>query len=459
MRVFVKDMSGVSLYHTTPRKARLLLKENKATVESNNPFTIRLLFPPSECGLKDSKEQEKGNSVLELPSISVNNKLIRKNTMYNSVECSHQQGDSVSSTVNETLAVKIEEVFTIPKTTDVSIISSYLSIPSLSVEKYGCVLARYGMFRKKEDIDKYYNNYPVICLDSYKLGQLSYLNKPDDINVYFKELDENKNQKEAKITYLLVWKIENGVERRCHLSFTVLNYNLVKDIMDIYRLIASYLYVKLEYVNIHVFMNDIEKEEFKNINNETIDSNHSDLNFIKLIPDDCENEAKSRIYLYYLKSAYSIQCNCYIQEFVNFILHKIQERNNILFIESNRKGKLFSGLEYHGIFCKKEDIEDILGYDTDRKEFLFADKINPQYCAQAITNLAKKLNKNIIAVLDTYLKNIDDTYLPEEYYRELVKECKNSGISLVYGVNSKKNDDFDKDNLFFRFADIITFLK
>lgn len=144
MRVFVKDMSGVSLYHTTPRKARLLLKENKATVESNNPFTIRLLFPPGECGLRDSKEQGKSNSILELPSISVNNKSIRENTMCNSVEGSHQQ-----SIVNETLAVKIEEVFNIPKTTDVSVISSYLSTPSLSVEKYGCVLTRYGMFCKK----------------------------------------------------------------------------------------------------------------------------------------------------------------------------------------------------------------------------------------------------------------------------------------------------------------------
>ena len=64
MRVAVKNMSGVFIHSTTPRKARLLLKEKKAVIESNNPFTIRLLFSESECGLKDSKLLNKLNSGL-----------------------------------------------------------------------------------------------------------------------------------------------------------------------------------------------------------------------------------------------------------------------------------------------------------------------------------------------------------------------------------------------------------
>lgn len=64
MRVAVKNMSGVFTHSTTPRKARLLLKEKKAVIESNNPFTIRLLFSESECGLKDSKSLNKFNSGL-----------------------------------------------------------------------------------------------------------------------------------------------------------------------------------------------------------------------------------------------------------------------------------------------------------------------------------------------------------------------------------------------------------
>lgn len=62
MRVFVKDMSGNYIHATTPRKARLLLKEKKAVIESNNPFTIRLLFPASECGLKDSNPSNTNKS-------------------------------------------------------------------------------------------------------------------------------------------------------------------------------------------------------------------------------------------------------------------------------------------------------------------------------------------------------------------------------------------------------------
>lgn len=64
MRVAVKNMSGVFIHPTTPRKARLLLRDKKAVVESNNPFTIRLLFSVSECGLKDSKPLNKLNSGL-----------------------------------------------------------------------------------------------------------------------------------------------------------------------------------------------------------------------------------------------------------------------------------------------------------------------------------------------------------------------------------------------------------
>lgn len=72
MRVAVKNMSGVFIHSTTPRKARLLLKEKKAVIESNNPFTIRLLFSESECGLKDSFLQQ---------NKSDNNKSENENTM------------------------------------------------------------------------------------------------------------------------------------------------------------------------------------------------------------------------------------------------------------------------------------------------------------------------------------------------------------------------------------------
>ena len=44
MRVLVIGMNGVGLMPTTPRKARLLLKQHKAEVARKQPFTIRLKY-------------------------------------------------------------------------------------------------------------------------------------------------------------------------------------------------------------------------------------------------------------------------------------------------------------------------------------------------------------------------------------------------------------------------------
>lgn len=84
MRVIVKNTNGDFIHSITPRKARLLLKEKKAVIESNNPFTIRLLFSESECRLKDSKslnecnqdfsKSEKDNTMCEYKSYKYNSK-------------------------------------------------------------------------------------------------------------------------------------------------------------------------------------------------------------------------------------------------------------------------------------------------------------------------------------------------------------------------------------------------
>ena len=44
MLVYVLNKEGKALMPTTPRKARLLLKESKATVKTVRPFTIQLIF-------------------------------------------------------------------------------------------------------------------------------------------------------------------------------------------------------------------------------------------------------------------------------------------------------------------------------------------------------------------------------------------------------------------------------
>ena len=48
MRVFVKNLRDQSLMPCSQRKARLLLKSNKAKIYNYNPFTIQLLYPTGE---------------------------------------------------------------------------------------------------------------------------------------------------------------------------------------------------------------------------------------------------------------------------------------------------------------------------------------------------------------------------------------------------------------------------
>ena len=48
MRVFVKNIKGKSLMPCSPRKARILIKENKAKIIDYKPFTIQLLYATGE---------------------------------------------------------------------------------------------------------------------------------------------------------------------------------------------------------------------------------------------------------------------------------------------------------------------------------------------------------------------------------------------------------------------------
>lgn len=49
MRVYVKNMRGEPLMPTTPRKARVLLRDGKAKVAQREPFTIQLLYATGEA--------------------------------------------------------------------------------------------------------------------------------------------------------------------------------------------------------------------------------------------------------------------------------------------------------------------------------------------------------------------------------------------------------------------------
>lgn len=140
MRVAVKNMSGVFIHSTTPRKARLLLKEKKAVIESNNPFTIRLLFSASECGLKDSKSLNKINSGL-LPEKDI--------TMFGN------EDTNVSDTLNEFYVFILQSIRHILNSTDVDKVTwhtasekeefHYGRIPK-SIRRRSSILWNYGLY-------------------------------------------------------------------------------------------------------------------------------------------------------------------------------------------------------------------------------------------------------------------------------------------------------------------------
>ena len=111
MRVAVKNMSGVFIHSTTPRKTRLLLKEKKAVIESKNPFTIRLLFSVGECGLKDSKPLNKLNSCL-LPEKDI--------TM-----CGNEEINVLAKTLNEFYVFTLQSIRHILNSTDVDKVTWY----------------------------------------------------------------------------------------------------------------------------------------------------------------------------------------------------------------------------------------------------------------------------------------------------------------------------------------------
>ena len=70
MRVFVKNLRGEALMPTTPRKAKLLLKEGKAKVFQGTPFTIQLCYATGETKQEISLGVDAGYKHIGLSAVS-----------------------------------------------------------------------------------------------------------------------------------------------------------------------------------------------------------------------------------------------------------------------------------------------------------------------------------------------------------------------------------------------------
>ena len=77
MNVLVIGMNGRGLMPTTPRKARVLMKELKAVVERRTPFTIRLLYKTG-CAVQDvTLASDTGSQHIGISAVSGNKAVIR----------------------------------------------------------------------------------------------------------------------------------------------------------------------------------------------------------------------------------------------------------------------------------------------------------------------------------------------------------------------------------------------
>lgn len=77
MRVFIKNLKKQNLMPCSQRKARLLLKQNKAKIYSYNPFTIQLLYPTGETTQQCNLGIDSGAKHIGIAIVS-NNKVLVK---------------------------------------------------------------------------------------------------------------------------------------------------------------------------------------------------------------------------------------------------------------------------------------------------------------------------------------------------------------------------------------------
>ncbi len=93
-------------------------------------------------------------------------------------------------------------------------------------------------------------------------------------------------------------------------------------------------------------------------------------------------------------------------------------------------------------------------------------KVDPKELAKHIVNYCCSLvcrSNTITIAIDGFEQfNLNQDYSPHEYFRELVKECINNSINLLYtlSVDSDKKESYHKlPEIYERFSDIITYLK
>ena len=414
MRVAVKNTSGVFIHSTTPRKARILLKEKKAVIESNNPFTIRLLFSESECGLNDSKSLNKFNSGIlsEKDNNMCDN---RKETE----ELNNDYGNYIQPSLNVIMAN--------PNNKRIKWCSkdSNSANGDNSPESFAQTLYDACTMLYQQTDGNYSGNFVYIGKRGFELLQ---------------KLDPKR-----------FWKMDNWIGLdyaiKVHYITTMPKNNFIVCINN------KYFKERDKFI-----VGSIEDEECseKSKSEEAIEQQkQSDNN-----KSEKENIMNNELHIpktHLIFGYYGCGKTTYIRQLIK---DKIQNNLGVCVLTDTYSAKTYFNKEDKNLHTFT--MADVLTFLSDNEK-------NPTNIAKSIVNCfvanVGRFNIDTIAVdgMDTVFYSINSDYSENEYFRELSKCCKENKFNLLYtkGIDKNENDSsYHKiPTVFERFSDIITVLK
>ena len=418
MRVAVKNMSGVFIHSTTPRKARLLLKEKKAVIESNNPFTIRLLFSVSVCGLKDSKPLNKFNSGL-LPEKDIT--MCNKESFYK--EMYEDFYDFVQRSVDQILSnpnnMKATWCKGINHECDRDIPESFAYFlfcdASVKIAKQNGIVSGNFMITGKQGFDILKSlGEPRFKLDEeHKFGVLDGIMKV----YYIKSMNENK----------FIMSIHQDREEYEDRDFYEKHFGGYKEINQ---------FVVGEIVDGERPNENIEAKSEMDDKCETVSTN------------SIKRDSKTHL----IYGAYGCGKTSMVMEIIN---DRIENDNNTMLLTTSCTKRLFYKNTKSPMIRIVDETCINVTADNNTPE-LFAKYLVQYYISKEGRSYADTL------IVDGYpFSTINADYSEEEYFRELTKACKENKINLIYtkGTSSKEGVYSSLPPIFERFSDIITVLK
>lgn len=414
MRIAVKNMSGIFIHSTTPRKARILLKEKKAVIESNNPFTIRLLFSESECGLKDSESLNKLNSDL----------LSEKDN----IMCENEEFVELAKAFNEFHTFTLQSMRHILNSTTVDRVTWYTASGKTDPASFVDTLysARLTLYTKNH---RCFGNFVLIGKQGFDI--LKQMGRPR-----------------------FVFEGRNGT---LDLSMRVRYIPSLDD----NRFIVS-VYEPLNFANDNDYKVYYEKW-YENMDamvvGEIVDGENPNENIEAKseMNDTCETVSTNNIKWDSKTHLIFGATGCGKTTLFKQLIQEKLHRNEEVFV---------LGTETYGRLYFNDRSNNKLHFYSPKDVSSFSSKVDPQNLAEYIVNfcysVVGKDNTRTIAIDGFKQFELNPDYTISEYFRELAKECRTNDINFLYtlGVDSDKKESYHKlPEIYERFSDIITVLK